>query len=129
MRAPERLRHADAALDRAGIRARRMAPRPADLFRADSPLLTSDGVWIDTLTQREGIHSQTLGEFVDRRLRAPGARRVSRTAHRGSWPGIGEDVVLRRCKVRTVVKRLGEIADPGVQADARRSIALDRNRG
>ena len=128
MRAPQRLRHADAALDRAGIRARRMTPRPADFFRADSPLLTPDGARIDALTQREGIHSQTLGEFVDRHLHAPGARRVSGTAHGGSGPGVDEDVVLRRGKVRTVVKRLGEIADSGVQADARGAVALDRNR-
>ena len=128
MRAPQRLRHANAAPDRAGIGARRMTPRPADLFRADSPLLAPDGARIDPLAQRQRIHSQPFGEFVDRHLHAPGARRVSGAAHGGSGPGVGEDVVLRRFKVRTLVKRLGEIADSGVQADARGAVALDRNR-
>ena len=122
------MRNANAALDRAGIPARGMTSRPADFLRPDPPLLTPDGARIDTIAQRQGIHSQALGELVDRHLHAPGARRVSWTAHGGSGPGVGEDIELRRCKVWTVIERLGEIADSGVQADARGAVALDRNR-
>src|SRR5271165_7553121 len=103
-----------------------MATRPSEPLGADAPLLAPDRARIDALPQGERIKRQTFGEFVERRLQAPGAGRVAGAAHGASRPRVGEDVILRGFEIGTVIERLGEVADPGAEPDAGGAVALDR---
>ena len=93
--APERLRHADAALDRPGIGAGLVALLPADALRADATFLAPHRAGIDAVAQRQRIDAELVGEFVDRLLHGEGAGRVAGPAHRRTAAGVDEHVVLR----------------------------------
>ena len=116
--APHRLRHADAALDRAGIGAGRMAALPADARGAEAPLLAPDRARVDAVAQGQRIEAEPVGEFVDRLLHGEGARRVTGTAHRPAATGVDEHVVLRDREIGAGVERLREIADAGARPHA-----------
>ena len=109
--APQRLRHADAALDRARIGVRLVTLFPADALRADPAFLAAHRAWVDALAQCQRIDAELVGELVDRLLHGERAGRVARSAHRRAATGIDEHVVLRGGEIRAGVERLGEVAD------------------
>ena len=93
--APQRLRHADAALDRPGIGAGLVTPLPADALRADPALLAPHRARIDAVAQHQRIEAELVRQFVDRLLHGERARRVAGSAHRRTAAGVDEHVVLR----------------------------------
>ena len=127
--APQRLRHADAALDQPGIGAGRVAPLPADALRAEAAFLAPHRARVDAVAQRQRIDAELVGEFVDRLLHGERAGRVAGPAHRRAAAGVDEHVVLRGGEIRAGVERLGEIADAGADADAGRAVFHQRDRG
>ena len=106
-----------------------MAAVPADALRAQTPFLAPHRARVDTVAQRQRIEAELVGQLVDRLLHGKGARRVAGTAHRRAAAGIDEHVALRRGEVRAGVQRLGEVADAGADAHARRAVFQQGDRG
>ena len=126
--APQRLRHADAALDRAGIRARRMTAAPADPFGAAAAFLAPHRARIDAIAQHQRIDRQLFRQFIDDLFERERAWRIARAAHRAAGAGIDEDVVLLDIEIRALVHRLRDIADAGADGRSRRAIGVERDR-
>ena len=119
--APQRLRHADAALDRARIGGRLVALFPVYALRADPAFLAAHRARVDALAQCQRIDAELVGQLIDRLLHGEGAGRVAGSAHRRAAAGVDEHVVLRGGEVRAGVERLGEVA--GARADPHASSA------
>src|ERR1019366_2757989 len=97
--APERLRNSKTPLYRSGVGARCMPSRPADPLGTDAPLLAPNWAQIDPVAQRKRVDGKPLGHLVNCLFNRPGARGVTRPAHRAAWAGVDEHVMLRSLEV------------------------------
>ena len=78
----------------------------------------------ENVLTHQRVQRQLFGQFVDRQLEAERPRRVAQPAHRAARFRTGEDVKSLEFEIRAFSDRLGEIADAGVEPDARRSMTL-----
>ena len=130
---PLRLRHADAALDRTGVRAGRPALRPACALGADASLDLARPrvvrvVRVDLLAQRERIHIELVGQLVERLLEREDSLHLPGRAKRGARAGVGEDVVvLYGAGSGSDTSRCGE-ADARARGHAAGAVTLDLQR-
>src|SRR5262249_1035890 len=125
---PDRLRHADATFHRARIRTWRLAPGPADFFRADSSLHPAGFAFVVDFAEGQRVHPAFFGQLVDRLLESEYGLRRPGGAERGGWAGVDEDVVVLGADVVALVHALRRAARARAGADAAGAVVHQLNR-
>src|SRR5207247_1107654 len=118
----------DAALDRPGIGAGRLAVGPADLFGADLAFDLARVAGVVLLAELQRIDAEFFGQLIDRLLQGEDGLRVPGRPERRRGAGVGEDVVVLGADGRAGVHVLRRTARSRAGADAAGAVIDQVNR-